>query len=154
MASKTRAKKPTRPRKRPVVPRRPKRHQPESLRLRQISPSISCTDVEKSIAWYRDVLGFTVGERWEEKGRLIGIQMKAGACDLMLGQDDFSKGRDRKKGEAMRLWFSTTQDLDELAARVKARGVPLDRELQTLDWGDRAFALTDPDGIKLTIIEA
>lgn len=153
MAAKPRARKPAR-RKRPVVPRHPKRRQPESLRLRQISPSITCNDVERSIAWYRDVLGFTVGERWEEHGRLLGIQMKAGACDLMLNQDDFAKGRDRKKGEAMRLWFSTTQDLDELAARVKAHGVVLDRELQTLDWGDRAFALTDPDGIKLTIIEA
>ena len=153
MAKKTRAKKPAR-RKRPLVQRRPKRRQPESLRLRQISPSITCNDVETSIAWYRDVLGFTVGERWEENGRLLGIQMKAGACDLMLNQDDFAKGRDRRKGEAMRLWFSTTQDLDELAARVKAHGVMLDRELQTLDWGDRAFALTDPDGIKLTIIEA
>src|SRR4029077_15395496 len=100
MASKTRARKHARPRKkRPAARRVPKRRQPESLRLRQISPSISCNDVEKNIARYRDVLGFTVGERWEEDGRLLGIQMKAGACDLMLGQDDFAKGRDRKKGE-------------------------------------------------------
>jgi uncharacterized glyoxalase superfamily protein PhnB len=154
MASKTRSKKPTRPRKRPAVQRVPKRRQPESLRLRHISPSITCNDMDKSIAWYRDVLGFTVGERWEEHGRLLGIQMKAGTCDLMLGQDDFAKGRDRKKGEAMRLWFATTQDLEDLVARVKAHHVPLDHELQTLDWGDRAFAITDPDGIKLTIIEA
>ena len=152
MASKSRARKPAR--RKPAKRAPPQRRQPESLRLRHISPSISCNDMEKSIAWYRDVLGFTVGERWEENGRLLGIQMKAGACDLMLGQDDFAKGRDRKKGEAMRLWFSTTQDLDDLAARVAAHHVPLDHELQTLDWGDRAFALTDPDGIKLTIIEA
>jgi len=154
MASKTRSKKSARARKRPAPPRRPKRRVPESLRLRHISPSITCNDVEKSIAWYRDVLGFTVGERWEENGRLLGIQMKAGVCDLMLNQDDFAKGRDRKKGEAMRLWFSTTQDLDDLVARVKAHGATLDHELRTLDWGDRAFALTDPDGIKLTVIEA
>ncbi len=154
MASKTRSRKPARARKRQAVPRLPQRRQPESLRLRQISPSISCNDMEKSIAWYRDVLGFMVGERWEENGRLIGVQMKAGDCDLMLGQDDFAKGRDRKKGEAMRLWLSTTQDLDDLAARVKAHHVALDHELQTLDWGDRAFAISDPDGIKLTIIEA
>ena len=154
MASKTRSKKSARPRKRPAAARRRTRHQPESLRLRQISPSITCDDLDKSVAWYRDVLGFTVGERWEEGDRLIGIQMKAGTCDLMLGQDDFTKGRDRKKGEAMRLWLSTVQDLEALVARVKQHGVALDRELQTLDWGDRAFAVSDPDGIKLTFIEA
>src|SRR2546426_4085763 len=48
-------------------------------------------------SWYRDVLGFVVGERWEDGGKVRGIQMKAGACDVMLGQDDFAKGRDRKK---------------------------------------------------------
>jgi uncharacterized glyoxalase superfamily protein PhnB len=154
MASKTRSQKSARPRKRPAARRPHARRQPESLRLRQISPSITCNDLDQSVAWYRDVLGFTVGERWEEHGRLLGIQMKAGTCDLMLGQDDFSKGRDRKKGEAMRLWFSTVQDLEVLAARIKEHGVPFDHELRTLDWGDRAFAITDPDGIKLTFIEA
>ncbi len=154
MASKTRSKKATRPRKRPATRRRPERRQPESLRLRQISPSITCNDLDRSIAWYRDVLGFTVGERWEQDGRLMGVQMKAGVCDLMLNQDDFAKGRDRKKGEAIRLWLATVQDIDALAVRAKAFGVKLDYEPHMLEWGDRAFALSDPDGIKLTIIEA
>src|SRR5260370_18217575 len=102
MASKTRSKKPTRPRKRPAAARLPKRRQPESLRLRHISPSITCNDMEKSIAWYRDVLGFTVGERGEEHGRLLGIQIKAGTCDLILAQNAFAKGPDPKKAEAIR----------------------------------------------------
>ena len=72
MASKTRARKPAR--RKPAKRTQPKRRQPESLRLRQISPSISCNDMEKSIAWYRDVLGFTVGERWEENGRLLSLE--------------------------------------------------------------------------------
>lgn len=154
MASKTRSKKPARPRRRLGPRRRPERGQPESLRLRQISPSITCNDLDKSIAWYRDVLGFTVGERWEQDGELMGVQMKAGVCDLMLNQDDFAKGRDRKKGEAMRLWLSTVQDIDALAVRAKAYGVKLDYEPRSLEWGDRAFGISDPDGIKLTVIEA
>ncbi len=146
-------KQPKRATRRRAAPRRPQRQRPESLRLRSMAASLTVNDLPRSIAWYRDVLGFTVGERWEEGGQLRGIQMKAGSCDLMLGQDDFAKGRDRKKGEGFRLWISTGQDIDAIAARVKAAGWSLDREPSEMPWGDRAFALTDPDGFKITVIE-
>src|SRR2546426_11816117 len=100
------------------------------------------------------MLGFTPGERWEDAGRVRGIQMKAGSCDIMLNQDDFAKGRDRRKGEGFRVWVETAQDINAIAARVKAKGWPLDREPSNTPWGDWAFALTDPDGFKLTFIQA
>lgn len=144
-------------RKRPARPaaraRRVERQQPESLRLRSMAASLTVRDLDRSIAWYRDVLGFVVGERWEENGQVRGIQMKAGACDLMLGQDDFAKGQDRKKGEGVRLWVATVQDITDLAGRVKGQGWKLDREPSETPWGDWAFALTDPDGFKLTVIQ-
>jgi uncharacterized glyoxalase superfamily protein PhnB len=107
----------------------------------------------RSIAWYRDVLRFTPGERWETDGKFRGIQMKAGLCDLMLAQDDFAKGRDRAKGEGVRLWMSTAQDIDAIAADIKAGGVALDYEPRETPWGDYAFAITDPDGYKITFIQ-
>lgn len=133
---------------------RPKRKRPESLRLRECSASFTVNDLPRSIAWYRDVLGFTEGERWETDGVLRGVQLKAGAIDLMLSQDDFSKGRDRTKGVGFRLWCNTAQDLDALAAEIKARGGTLAHEPRELPWGDRALAVTDPDGFQITIVEA
>ncbi len=130
-----------------------KRREPESLRLRSMAASLTVDDVPKSADWYRDMLGFTVGERWEDGGRLRGLQMKAGRCDLMLTQDDFAKGRDRKKGEGFRLWASTAQDVDAIAARIKAQGGRLDFEPHTTSWGAYAFAITDPDGYKITFIQ-
>lgn len=135
------------------APKRRKRRSPESLRLRSMAASFTVNDLERSIAWYRDVLGFTVGERWEGGGALQGIQMKAGSCDLMLNQDDFALGRDRPKGAGCRLWVATAQDIDALAARIKAAGWRLDREPSETPWGDWAFAVTDPDGFKLTFIQ-
>ena len=44
------------------------------------------------------MLGFIVAERWTEGGRLMGVNLKAGACELGLSQDDWAKGRDRTKG--------------------------------------------------------
>lgn len=152
MATKKKAKRPAK--KRPA-PRRPAppRQQPESLRLRSLAVSLTVNDLAKSIAWYRDVLRFTVGERWEDGGQLLGVQLKAGTCDLMLNQDDFAKGRDRTKGDGLRIWLSTAQDIDTLAAGITARGGRLDYGPQDMPWGDRAFAITDPDGFKLTVVQ-
>jgi uncharacterized glyoxalase superfamily protein PhnB len=69
----------------------------------------------------------------------------------MLGQDDFAKGRDRPKGIGHRLWLTTVQDVDALAARAKATGITLEHEPRTFDWGARAFAVVDPDGFRITI---
>jgi uncharacterized glyoxalase superfamily protein PhnB len=79
--------------------------------------------------------------------------MKAGLCDLMLSQDDFAKGRDRAKGDGVRLWIATAQDIAAIAARIKASGIGLDYEPRETPWGDYAFAITDPDGYKITVIQ-
>src|SRR5207244_8352245 len=98
-AKKKKARRPAR--KRPAP--HPQRQQPESLRLRSMAASFTVNDLDRSVAWYRDVLGFVVGERWEEEGMVRGIQMKAGSCDIMLGQDDFAKrSEERRVGKECR----------------------------------------------------
>jgi uncharacterized glyoxalase superfamily protein PhnB len=129
------------------------RRQPETLRLRTVNPALTASDLQRSIAWYRDVLGFTVGERWDEAGRVMGVEILAGAVRFMLNQDDFKKGRDRKKGEGMRLRCHTVQDIDKLAAQIQARGGVLDQGPKDMPWGERVFAISDPDGFKLSFIQ-
>src|SRR5258705_13383158 len=104
------------------------RKRPETLRLASISPSFTVDDIEKSIAWYRDVLGFVVGEQWDDEGKLAGARLKAGSMSLLLNQDDFEKGRERTKGEGLRVYCSTRQNIDELAEDIKSRGGRLDYE--------------------------
>jgi uncharacterized glyoxalase superfamily protein PhnB len=122
-----------------------------SLTLRDTSPGITANDLEKSLAWYRDVVGFAIDERWEEDGKLMGVSLKAGDVIFMIGQDDWKKGRDRKKGEGFRLYCRTTQDIDALAAKIVAKGGTLDQEPKDQPWGTRELALVDPDGFKITI---
>jgi uncharacterized glyoxalase superfamily protein PhnB len=121
------------------------------LKMTELSPSFTANELEKSIAWYRDVVGFVVGERWEREGKLVGCELRAGNVSLMLGQDDWKKGRDRAKGQGFRLYCDTTQDVDALAAQIKERGGKLDSEPADQPWGSRDFSLTDPDGFKITI---
>lgn len=128
------------------------RRKPETLRLREISTSFTVDDVEKSVAWYRDVVGFVVQQEWkDDDGNLMGATIQAGSVRLMLGQDDFAKGKDRDKGQGFRLWCITHQDIDELAEAIAARGGQLAREPQDQDWGARDFAVVDPDGFAITI---
>jgi uncharacterized glyoxalase superfamily protein PhnB len=135
------------------APRPGARRQPETLRLRKIAPSFTATDLQRSMAFYRDVLGFVIGEEWREDGALAGCEIHAGSVTFMLGQDDFAKGRDRQKGLGTRVWCHTAQDLDRLAAEITARGGILDQEPQDMSWGDRVFMITDPDGFKLTFVQ-
>jgi uncharacterized glyoxalase superfamily protein PhnB len=143
-----------RPKKTAAKKRPPGRRQPETLRLRNIMPSFTATDLQRSIAFYRDVLGFVVGEEWREDGALAGCEVRAGSVTFMLGQDDFAKGRDREKGLGTRVWCHTAQDLDRVAAEIKARGGVLDQEPQLMPWGDRVFMISDPDGFKLTFVQS
>jgi uncharacterized glyoxalase superfamily protein PhnB len=131
--------------------KRAARPQSGGMTLSSVAPSFTVDDVEKSVAWYRDVLGFVLAERWEHDGKLMGGEMRAGRVIVMIGQDDWKKGRDRVKGEGFRLYCETAEDVDRLAQRIKARGGTLAQEPRDESWGARAFAVEDPDGFKITI---
>jgi len=120
------------------------------LQAKTISPGLTVDNLQKSIAFFEG-LGFSVEERWEEKGTLLGVMLRAGEARLNLSQDDWKKGRDRRKGEGMRLYVSTSQDIDQLAAQAKKAGVALDAEPHDTEWGSRAFEVTEPSGFRLTI---
>ena len=134
------------PKARVLKPRR----QPETLRLHSAGPSLTVGDIHRSLAFYRDVLGFTPKDRWEENGALKGIELVAGSVSFWLGQDNWEKGRDRAKGVGFRMYCGTTQDIDRLAERVRSLGVALAEEPKDQSWG-RDFAVRDPDGFLISI---
>ena len=133
---------------------RPARKQPETLRLRAATPGYTVNDIDRSLAWYQNVLGCVVADRWERDGKLMGASMRAGTVTFYLGQDDWKMGRDRAKGVGFRIYCTTTQSIDVLAAGIKARGGTLIHDPQDEPWGERDFAIADPDGFKITISQA
>ena len=126
------------------------RTQPESFRGRTLAASLTVSDLQRSLAWYRDVVGFTVDRKFEREGRLAAVALKAGAVELLLGQDDGARGEGRVKGEGFSLQITTTQDVDALAKRIQDRGGLLTNEPADV-WGARVFRMQDPDGFRLTI---
>jgi len=122
----------------------------ETLQIASIVPNLTVDDLQKSITFYEG-LGFAVDERWEENGTLLGVMLRAGKNKIGLSQDDWKKGRDRKKGIGMRVFIATTQNVDEIAARAKRAGIKLAAEPHDTEWKSRAFEVTDPSGFLLTI---
>jgi uncharacterized glyoxalase superfamily protein PhnB len=123
----------------------------EAVQISAIVPTLTVDDLEKSIAFY-EALGFAINERWEEKGTLLGVMLRAGRTEIGLNQDDWKKGRDRKKGIGVRLSISTRRgNVDEIAKRAKNAGITLKSEPHDTEWKSRAFEVIDPSGYLLTV---
>jgi len=123
----------------------------ESFHASMLSVSLTVKDLGKSLAWYQDVLGFTIDRKIEREGKLRAVALKAGDVRLSINQDDGAKGWDRVKGEGFSLQITTDQNIDKIANRIKEHGGTLDSEPADMPWGARLFRLKDPDGFKLAI---
>jgi uncharacterized glyoxalase superfamily protein PhnB len=118
------------------------------LLAQSLQASLTVADVRRSLAWYRDVLGFSLDREHERDGKLIAASLRAGEIRILLTQEDGAKGVDRVKGQGFSLQITTAQDIDALAANAKRAGATLDSEPANA-WGVRVFRLRDPDGFRL-----
>lgn len=115
--------------------------------------SLTCKDLEASIAWYRDALGFNVAHSFEHEGKVTAAVIVAGNVRIVLNQDDGKLGWDRIKGQGFYLQVNvaTASDVDAAAARLKAAGWTLLDEPADRYWGARMFQFRDPDGFKFGV---
>lgn len=111
--------------------------------------SITADDIHQSLAWYTEVLGFSVVQRWEHQGVLMGAELTAGDVTTYLSQEDGKKGP-RVKGQGVRIYWYTNQNIDRIAAGIKSRGGTLASEPKD-EWGVRSFNLQDPTGYLITV---
>ncbi len=121
------------------------------MRASRVFPIYTATDLNKTLAWYKDVMGCQVGKIFEDEGVLVGAAVQFGDVGIWLSQDDFAKGADRAKGDGFRIILETMDDIDKLAESIRERGGELLMEPQDQPWGVRIFAVADPDGFKISI---
>lgn len=118
-----------------------------------LSCSLTCKDLEASIRFYRDAIGFAVAESYENEGKVVAVVVAAGDCRIVLNQDDGKLGWDRIKGQGFYLQINVAgaADVDAAAARIKAAGGALLDEPADRPWGVRMFQFKDLDGFKLGV---
>jgi predicted enzyme related to lactoylglutathione lyase len=134
----------------PTTPERgSRRQQPETLRLRAVMPVLTVSDLERSLVWYRDILGFVVSEEARKDKRLTVVQLKAGKVRFLLRQDPEVRSR-RRQPQAIQLYCATRQDVDKLAAGIQVRGGVVE-EAPGESHAGRDFTVVDPDGIRISI---
>jgi len=116
-------------------------------------PILSVTDVEASLRFYVDQLGFTSPWRYDEDGKLLVAQVDRQGCAILLANnwpDKVGKGllfislnTEPSTPEAQAA--AQNAALDALRAELTASGVPV----REGSWGYRLLVVDDPDGNQL-----
>jgi len=118
---------------------------------KSLQASLTVKDLQKSVTWYVDLVGFKADRRIERDGTLRAMAVSAGDVRIILNQDDGAKGWDRIKGQGLSLQITTTQNVDEIARRITQGGGSLETEPKDMPWGARVFRVRDPDGFRWAI---
>ena len=116
-------------------------------------PVLHVTDVEASLRFYVERLGFTSPWRYEEDGRVRVAQAERQGCALILSDqwpEKVGKGlmfisvNAERETRRERLEAQIAA-LDALRAEFEAKGVPVKEG----SWGYRLLVVDDPDGNQL-----
>ena len=112
-------------------------------------PVLHVTDVEASLRFYIDRLGFTSPWRYDDEGRVHVAQVDRQGCALILADswpEKIGKGLmfislnvEPQKREA------AIAALEALRAELESKGVPV----KDGSWGYRLLMVDDPDGNQL-----
>jgi uncharacterized glyoxalase superfamily protein PhnB len=124
-----------------------------ALNATTLGCSITCKDLNASLDFYRDAIGFTVAHTFEREGKVVAAVVAAGDIHIVLNQDDGKLGWDRTKGQGIYLQINVAgaADVDNAAVRIRAAGGTLIDEPADRPWGARMFQFRDLDGFKLGV---
>jgi len=112
-------------------------------------PVLHVTDVEASLRFYVNRLGFTSPWRYDEEGRAHVAQVDRQGCALILADTWTEKIGKGLMFISLNVEPATrevaTAALDALRAELEAKGVAV----REGSWGYRLLVVDDPDGYQL-----
>ena len=123
--------------------------------------TITVTDVDEALGFYRDGLGFTVVNDVSYGGRWVTLA--ADGSDAQLVLEVPAGGRSEADADALQelvtkgvmpLTVFKTDDLDATYERVAATGAEVLQEPMEQSWGPRDCAFRDPAGNMIRIAQA
>jgi catechol 2,3-dioxygenase-like lactoylglutathione lyase family enzyme len=128
----------------------------EKMRYESLTPNLIVSDIDRSAAFYRDVLGFEQVTTVPEKAPFVFVWMKHGDINVFLNVPQPAKTPLVKLDKAVagtNTMYVKMHGIDELAVRVREHGVtpviPMHKEF----YGMKEFAVLDPDGYLIIFAE-
>lgn len=121
--------------------------------VRQAVPFFGVADIETSVRYYVDGLGFIIKHRWTVEGQLRWCWLELGGAALMLqefsqeGQEGYRPSSELGKlGQGVTICFQC-RDALAIYREVTRKGIPASRPF--VGNGMWVTSLTDPDGYRL-----
>lgn len=115
-----------------------------------ISPCFTVSDVGRTVAFYRDRLGFEVTCREPAQNPFFAILLRDGAQLFVKSEGGIAAIPNSARHPHLRLdAFVYAPDPDALAADFAAAGANFSAPLKDTHDGLRGFEVTDPDGYVL-----
>ena len=121
-----------------------------SENLTQVVPFLGVTDIERSLRFYLDGLGFAIKHKWEPEGRIRWCWLTRGGASLML-QEYVKEGHGGRRpegvlGQGVSLSFQC-EDALALYREFRTSGLePSEPFVGNSMW---VTSLSDPDGYRV-----
>jgi uncharacterized glyoxalase superfamily protein PhnB len=112
--------------------------------IRQIAPQFFTTDLQATLAYYRDTLGFECLGTWNNPP-VYAIVARDGPRIHFRLADPPTPGPDKYDDELLDAYVFV-ENADALYAEYAARGVEFMRPLGDTPWRSREFVVKDCDG--------
>jgi len=114
-----------------------------------VMPVLAVRDLELSLPFYRDQLGFQVPMVLPDAAGVPNFAVaqwgEAVSFGLSAAETDGPKGT----GVVFMVYVPEGTEIDAYYAEVQERGVAITKEIADMYWGDRSFTVIDPDGYVL-----
>lgn len=128
------------------------------MALKNLIPLLNVSDIEASLDFYRDALGFQVVSNPQAVKEWRWATIRSGWTELMLSQTGSGPGLSsspdpRANTNWPTIFYFYPDDVARLYAQVVARGYQPSPLIDTV-YGMREFSLPDPDGHLLSFGEA
>ena len=112
--------------------------------IRRIAPQFFTTDIPRTLAYYRDKLGFDCAGVWQDPPVYAIVTRDAHAIHFRCA-DPPTANPDKYSDELLDAYLHI-DDADALYAEYLARGVEFTRKLDNTPWNSREFVVKDCDG--------
>jgi catechol 2,3-dioxygenase-like lactoylglutathione lyase family enzyme len=112
-------------------------------RLTSLAPQFLVDDLERTMAYYRDVLGFAFGEPWGgfyAIGHRDGLELHFKQAPKNLAERQFRREHEHLDASA------GVDGIDAFYASCLANGATILKPLTSTPWGTKDFYIEDPDG--------